>query len=324
MSKKRIGILLALIGILISGVVIIPFTTQSDQQNSLLSPLDSSPLSPQLKYLDQLINSIRPEVLASEYDMASVLVDPELKDSGWAKDSTSNLNTSLKLMRYFGYSPTHPVRVYVSSTPTFLNRYIPFNCDTSGGGGSCGGGIVFANIKWWNDMWKVDDETKSKYPDETNKLAFIANLPHEIGHVLHESVKYKSEAQNINLQPAWLREGSVDFFKMATYSIQNDIPYSTLRTQHLKYWVHCKGVKLETLTDQGSYESGCEYTNGFVAVEYLLWKTQSLDSFFTFCKTPGTSQAEIFQNAFGLDQAAFQKEADKYFVSSTVNIESNL
>jgi hypothetical protein len=316
MSKKRIGIILALTGILISGVVVIAPTTQPSQQ--------SSPLSPQMKYFDELISSIGPEVLASEYDAATVIVDPTLEGKGWTKDSTSNLTTSLKLMRYFGYSPVYPIRIFISWEPTFRNKNIPSYCDTSGGGGYCGAGIMFANVKWWTDMWRVDDETKSKYPDETDKLSFIANLPHEIGHVLHESAKYKTESQDINLQPAWLREGSADFFKLATYSIQNDIPYSTLRTQTLKYWKYCQGVKLETLTSQGSSESGCEYTNGVVAVEYLLWKTRSLDSLFTFVKTPGVSQDEIFQNAFGLDQTSFQKEADEYFVSSTANIPSNL
>jgi hypothetical protein len=316
MSKKRIGIFLALTGILISGALVITSSTQPAQQGSALSP--------QMKYLDQLISSVRPGVLASDYDIAAVLVDPKLQGSGWANDSASNLTTSLKLLRYLGHSSPFPLKVYISSGPEFKNQYIPVSCQYSGGGGSCGGGILFADTQWWADMWRVADETKSKYPDETNKLSFIANLPHEIGHVLHESAKYKTESQDINLQPAWLREGSADFFKLATYSIQNDIPYSTLRTQALKYWKYCKSVKLETLTGQGSTKSGCEYTNGVVAVEYLIWKTGSLDSLFTFVKTPGTSQAEIFQNAFGLGQASFQKEADEYFVSSTADIPSNL
>jgi hypothetical protein len=312
MTKKRVGIILALTGIFIASVAVIASSTQSGQQ--------SSPLTPQMKYLEQLISSIKPGVLASEYDKVTVSVDPILKGSGWAKDSTSNLTTSLKLMRYLGYSSSYPLKVYISSGPAFRNKYIPSYCDTSGGGGYCWPGNLFADTKWWTDMWRVDDETKSKYPDETSKLSYIANLPHEMGHVLQESANYGTDVQSKVLQPPWLREGGADFFKLATYSIQNDIPYSTLRTQVLKYWENCKGVKLGTLTGEGSSESNCEYTNGVVAVEYLIWKTQSLDSLFTFVKTPGANQAEIFQNAFGLDQSSFQIEADQYFVSSTANI----
>jgi hypothetical protein len=315
MSKKRIGIILALTGILVSGEAVIASTSHPAQK--------SAPLSPQMKYLDQLVNSIKPEVLASEYDTATVSIDPILKGKGWAKDSTSNLTTSLKLLRYFGYSPVYPIRAYISWGPSFKNKFIPVYCQYSGGGGYCGEGIMFADVKWFADMWQSKDKSKSKYPDETNKVAFLANLPHEIGHVLQESAKYKTESQNKNLQPAWLREGSAEFFKLASYSIQNDIPYSTLRNDYLKYWKYCKGVKLETLTGQGSSKSNCEYNNGLVALEYLIWKTQSLDALFIFPKTSGANQAEVFQNAFGFNQSAFQKEADKYVVSSTSKIPSN-
>ena len=315
MSKKLIATIFVIPGLLLtsSQAIAAPATTAKK----------SAQLSPQLKYVDQLISSIKPKVLASDYENVDVMVDPILKNSGWAKDSISNLTTSLKLLRYLGYSSPVPIHAYISWGPAFKNQYVPVSCQYNSGGGSCGNGILFADVKWFTDMWGFKDKTKSKYPDASTKVDVSANLPHEIGHVLQESASSGTESQGKNLQPAWLREGSAEFFKLATYSIQNNIPYSTLRNQALKYWKYCKGVKLESLAGQGSYKSSCEYVHGLVAIEYLLWKKKSLEILTMYQKTSGTSQSEIFLNAFGLNQSSFQKEADKYFVAVTAIIPSN-
>ncbi|MBU6264444.1 MAG: hypothetical protein KGM39_06695 [Actinomycetales bacterium] len=283
----------------------------------------SSTLNTQLKYLDQTISSIKDQVLASNYDSVTVHIDPQLVNSGWAADATSNLTTALKLMNYFGYSSSSPLNVYLSLGPDYKNKFIPTSCQYNSGGGSCGNGIMFGDIKWFTDMWGWNDQSKSTYPDESTKLDWSANLPHEIGHVLQESSGNGTGSQGRNLQPAWLREGAAEFFKLATYSIQNNVSYSSLRTPHLKYWRYCKGVKVSSLTSQGSYPSSCEYTVGLVAFELLIIKEKSLKPLYLYQQTPGSTQSEIFKNAFGFSQDSFQREADKYFVTSTANVPSN-
>jgi hypothetical protein len=265
---------------------------------------------------------LRKQVLAQTPETVTVEVDPFLKGSGWAKDATSNFATALKLMTFLGYKSTDPLRAYISWGTEFRNLHTPQSCQYNAGGGSCGGGIMFADIQWFTTQWNWIDPTHSKYPDASTKIDVVANLPHEIGHVLQQSANFGSGSMGQELSPAWLREGSAEFFKLLTYSIQNNIPYSTLRNQNLRYWKHCKGVKLATLTGSGSYDNGCEYTDGLVAVEYLIWKRRSLDPLYLFQKSPGASQSAIFRSAFGVDQTAFQKEADSYFVTSTKDLPS--
>jgi hypothetical protein len=280
-------------------------------------------LSPQLKLIDGLISSIKSQVKVQSPESITVLIDPPLVGSGWAADTTSNLGTALKLLRFFGFSSSDPLKAYVSWGPEFKNQFVPEHCRWNSGGGSCGKGVMFADIKWFTDMWNWKDSSKSKYPDLLGKISVSANLPHEIGHVLQESAGEKSGTHPELINPAWLREGTAEFFKLMTYSIQNNVTYSSLRNQYLKYWGYCKNVKLEGLTSQESYKNSCEYTSGLVAVEYLIWKKKSLDALYSFQLASGSTQSSRFQNAFNLTQTSFQKEADKYFVASTSKISVN-
>jgi hypothetical protein len=317
----RIAIRLrALIGllILVNLVLISPNNSEASFTNKSKAPA----LSPQVVYVNKLAASIRKQVLLQKPETVTVEVDPALKGTGWAMDTTSNLTTALKLLAYLGFKSPDSLRAYISWGTDFRNQYIPSTCQYNAGGGSCGGGIMFADVKWFIDQWNWIDPSRSKYPDASTKVDVTANLPHEIGHVLQESSLRSSGLIDQGLEPAWLREGGAEFFKILTYSIQNNISYSTLRTQHLRYWKQCKGVKLASLTGNGSYNNGCEYTDGFVAVEYLIWKRHSLDPLYRFQQTPGGSQGKIFQGAFGADQVAFQKEADSYFVTSTKDVPS--
>jgi hypothetical protein len=279
--------------------------------------------SPQLAYIDQLIQSIKTEVRGQAAESLTVTVDPILKGAGWAKDSTANLDTALKLLHYFGFTSTQPLNAYISWGPGFRNKFTPISCHGNSGGGSCGNGIMFADIKWFTDSWGFTDPSKSQYPDALAKISVAANLPHEIGHVLQESAGEKSGTHPESMNPMWLREGTAEFYKLITYSIQNNIPYSTARMQYLKYWKYCKDIKLQTLTSQGSSSNGCEYTRGLVAVEYLVWKKKSLNSLFAFQLASGSTQAERFQNAFKFSQVKYQIEADKYFLTTTSTIPSN-
>jgi hypothetical protein len=73
----------------------------------------------------------------------------------------------------------------------------------------------------------------------------------------------------------------------------------------------CLDVDLKDLL----YKKGpndCEYLKGFLAMEYLIWKTGDFSAGLTYIVQDTETPREAFMRAFSLDLDVFMQEADAY------------
>ena len=90
------------------------------------------------------------------------------------------------------------------------------------------------------------------------------------------------------------------------------ITYAQARDRLLKgNGNQCAGVKLRDLLNPVGFNV-CIYPNGFLAMEYLMWKTGDMKAGWTWVSQDAATGREAFSKAFSLDIDTFMTEADAY------------
>jgi len=291
-----------------------PTTTPEQEPTSTPAPTTL----PQVLLIEDLLMPISAKLQAADFsaltDLAQIHIDPLLADSQWSKDSVASLTMALRILKVLGVTPTNKLNIYISWGPDYRNQFTPDFCHSNSGGGSCGGGIIYADLLWFANNWGYGGVEKN-YSDEMSKFGITANIPHEMGHVAQEeSALAATNSDYWKYEPAWLREGGAEFFKVLSYSYYNKLSYKEIHDLYARNAdTGCLSVPLSQMTGQGSYSHACEYTKGYFAAEYLVWKMASIDSLFQMVRTPGTDTASIFKAVYGFDESAFEKDADAYF-----------
>lgn len=283
------------------------------------SPLPAKADSAEVLKLEQLVTQLSNKISKSDSPIkVTLLIDPKLSKSKWSADSVTSIKMALKVLTALDLKPVNQLKLVISQGPDFRNMHTPESCHWDSGGGSCGQGIMFADLAWFAKSLAYSSG-ESQYLSEMDKFTITANVPHEIGHVAQDTVAANNNNFNYwKLNPAWLRERSAEIFKLITYSIDNQISYNRLHDLYASHlWYGCKDFSLSKLNGQGSYEYGCEYAKGLFATELLISKVGSFDALMNFYKIEGNSTAEIFKKAYKIDLAAFEAEADAYFLKVT-------
>ncbi len=274
----------------------------------------------------QLVNKLAAKFIAGSGNAnvpsnLVIKVDPTIADTLWMKNSISTIASATQLTSALGISLDGKLNLYISWGPDFRNKYIPDYCQYGAGGGSCGNGDIWADLQWFAGG-SSDIANADSVPDEITQLSIAANIPHELGHEAQTSAaRAAGNPEFWKIQPAWLREGSAEFFKLLAHSKFTGKSYSDLRTLYSKSsGDSCLAVSLSDLSGQGSYSNGCEYAKGLIAVEYLISKAGNIDALFVTEKQQGEDFAVVFEKSYGISLAQFLTEADDYFAKTMAGL----
>lgn len=293
--------------------------TPTPSQSSTTQPL----FSENDKKLEAIYESIKVKITSANptYEI-QVNVDPILNKSVWAQDSINSIKSATKLMRALEVPQTQPMKIYISWGDGYKNQYLPTYCQNSILGGGCGQtGIMFANLKVATN-WGYNG-VEAPYKSEMDKLTIQANLPHEVSHYAQTEIQLFAGNKDFWMfNPAWLREGGAEYFKLLSYAYDNKVSYKYLHDLYARNsgLERCSKFTLIKVSAHDSQADGCEYGIGLFAAEYLVIKTGRIDSIFAMGKAAGSDTATIFKNAFGFSLADFTTEADKYVASVVASV----
>lgn len=280
------------------------------------APIPVPPSAPtDLEKLEIIFSDLKSKMLVAKpnYEL-SVNVDPQLVDSAWSRESIASIEPALKLWSVLGIPQTKKTSIYISWGTEYLKPFINPGCIGNSGGGMCGAGLVFVDLKWFADNWGYGGSEKP-YKNEMDKFSLAANIPHELAHIAQAEVAdFSSNFDSWANYPAWLREGGAEYFKLLSYAFDKNVTYKSLRNMYARSGAErCLKIPLTELLGQGSTSEGCEYNKGLFATEYLVLKFNSAESIFTLNKIKNTDGAARFKSAYNIDRDDFLKEADSYF-----------
>ena len=265
--------------------------------------------------LDSGLKDLQARVKPFTYkDLVDIKVEKGLENYTWVKDSVSSINSGLQMLSAFNALPDEKVVYFYfwnESYPKSLLSKECFELGTWAGGGKCAP-IALGSLKWFGDRTGITSpKGMNSYSDEIWKYGIISSTPHEMGHLGQQTLWRKFQIKVP--KPAWIREGTSELFKVLSYANQNKISYSKSRVFYMQGGDACKGVPLKSLSDTISYPSSCEYSNGMLAMEYLIQKIGSIDALFYWdTKANGMNIKERFRSAYNLDWDKFLVEADAY------------
>lgn len=277
-------------------------------------------LSPEDLKLEQYFNEIS-KLMDNTIATAdlSINIDSKLQNSIWAQDSVASIKSATKLLQALGLTPKETIKIYISWGSEYRSQYLPSSCNWNSGGGACGPGQLFADLKWFADNGPYGGVEKS-YFSEQDKFRIVANVPHELAHLAQIEASSAISTNFTKDLPAWLREGAAEYFKFISYAYENKMTYKRLHDLYAGNQASkCLSYPLSEITGQGSYSHSCEYTKGLFAVEYMILKFGSIDSMFSMNKTAGNDMESKFQKAYGISQKNFEEEADRYFAQVIAN-----
>jgi hypothetical protein len=174
------------------------------------------------------------------------------------------------------------------------------------GGGYCGDGINFINLKYIADAMRTGG-VEVPFRTEEDKLAQSATLSHEIAHQAQGDnlAKY---GRGTSFYPAWLREGGPEIIKVLAFAKTNKITYLEGRELYLKrQYDRCQFVKLNELLMADNHPDNCQGVLGLIASEALIATTKDMGSLFTFV----SSKIEGYGPKFNQERKGISDETYK-------------
>lgn len=275
-------------------------------------------VSPAVAYLEAQLAILKSRANGASASAAvTPRTDPSLAGSTWAADSVSSIASALKMLAALDASPTRSATVYVSKSPSWVAPFTPSGCSVESTGAFCEPNVVITNIGAFID---AAGGTERAYASLATKLSIVGNTPHELAHLAQSSVAERAGNTSVAfVRPNWMREGGAELFRVLWFAYDNGLTYKQSRDlfaarRKRSNDVRCNSVGLAELAGtNSSHPTGCEYDDGFLAMEYLVWKTQNVRAEHAFTeRARGTTAAQAFESAFGLSLSDFHSEADAY------------
>ena len=238
-------------------------------------------------------------------------IEPARKDSDWARQQADLTNVSLELFAKMGFDIKTDSTVYIGWGFDWLNNYMPKNSwcynATWSGGGSCGEGILFLNLKHTADWIRSGDK---EIPFPSKQVQFVATsvMIHELAHQAQRDFS-ESNRKNVSFYPAWIREGAAELLKIAGYAKYHGISYIEARDLYLytNYTNQgCGDAKILEMLMSNNHPRGCNYTAGMLAVEYLAATTKDLRSTFSFAGSKLDGLGPNFNNQTGISVETYR------------------
>jgi hypothetical protein len=244
-------------------------------------------------------------------------VQDRVMETQWAKDSLGAVDAALRLSVGLGIPLPEDQHVVLAWDADWAVAQLPdddgITCLSwirGAMGGYCGLGYNLAQFEAFAKSWGYGDMNVYRTPEQA--LIMAGNIPHEFGHAVQGAVAQDNPAHDWRLVPAWLREGGPEVFKVLAYAESQGLSYLKARANYSGLNPRCRSIPLTQLSGTGTTSSYCEYDKGMLAVEYLIARTGRLSAPFDFFRATGSTTAEIFRDAYGLDLADFLKKANAY------------
>ena len=236
-------------------------------------------------------------------------IEPARKDSDWARQQADLTNVSLELFAKMGFDIKTDSTVYIGWGFDWLNNYMPKNSwcynATWSGGGSCGEGILFLNLKYTADGIRSGDK---EIPFPSKQVQFVATsvMIHELAHQAQRDFS-ESNRKNVSFYPAWIREGAAELLKIAGYAKYHGISYMEARDIYLySTGQGCGDAKILEMLMSNNHPRNCNYTAGMLAAEYLAATTKDLRSTFSFAGSKLDGLGPNFNNQTGISVETYR------------------
>lgn len=213
------------------------------------------------------------------------LVEPARSDSKWAAQNLALVDPTVQLMAKLGYEITTEFKVYIGWEWSWLQQYLPpqswcYNGSWAGGG-YCGNGTNFINLKFLANLMRSGDKEVEWYTPEL-QFQSTATLAHELVHQAQGDHLWKFN-RIVSFYPAWLREGGPEMLKVAIYAKANGMSYLEVRELYFKMTYRtCRNVKVNELLMSNNHPDNCQGPLGLLATEALVAYTGDLNSIFNF------------------------------------------
>lgn len=275
-------------------------------------------VSPAVAYLETQLATLRIRAnSAAASSLVSSRVDPALAGSTWAADSVTSISSALKMLAALDAAPSKAATVYVSRSGAWVAPFTPAGCSVESAGAFCEPNVIITNIGAFID---AAGGSERAYGSLAAKLSIVGNTPHEIAHLAQSSVAERAGNKNVAfIRPNWMREGGAELFRVLWFAYDNGLTYKEARDlfagrRKRANDTRCNAVGLAELAGtNSSHPTGCEYDDGFLAMEYLVWKTQNVRAEHAFTeKAAGSTAADAFRSVFGFSLGDFHTEADAY------------
>jgi hypothetical protein len=278
----------------------------------------TAPVAPAVAYLETQLAALRSRASsAAASSLVSSRVDPALASSTWAADSVTSIASALKMLAALDAAPNKSATVYVSKSRTWVAPFTPAGCSLESAGAFCEPNVIITNI---GAVIDAAGGSERAYGSLATKLSIVGNTPHEIAHLAQSSVAERAGNSGVAfLRPNWMREGGAEMFRVLWFAYDNGLTYKESRDlfaarRKRANDTRCNSVGLAELAGtNSSHPTGCEYDDGFLAMEYLVWKTQNVRAEHIFTeRATGSTAAQAFQSVFGFSLNDFHTEADAY------------
>ena len=241
-------------------------------------------------------------------------VDPELARGPWERMAVDTAKAAFEVHALLGQPVTRPYRVYVGWDRPWLERTVPkdacpviFEFATAA---ACQGSNViytrFALNKSFNaSLTPLGD------PGPNLRFNTLGLVGHELTHHVQQSLYPRKPAPSPEAGK-WMIEGWAVMTQTMIAMQYNKIPYTQARDHALRLMdASCTGTKLRDLLAP-TFFTNCVYVSGFLAMEYLMWKTGDMKAGWTWVSQDSATAREGFSQAFGMDLDTFMEEADAY------------
>ena len=239
-------------------------------------------------------------------------IEPARKDSDWARQQADLTNVSLELFAKMGFDIKTDSTVYIGWGFDWLNNYMPKNSwcydATWSGGGSCGEGILFLNLKHTAE-WIRSGDREIPFPSKQVQFVATSVMIHELAHQAQRDFAEKTKGRTVSFYPAWIREGAAMMLQIAGYAKYHGISYIEARDIYLytnSTWQGCGDAKILEMLMSNNHPRSCNYTAGMLAVEYLAATTKDLRSTFSFAGSQLAGLGPNFNNQTGISEETYR------------------
>lgn len=241
----------------------------------------------------------------------SVVIEPARANSVWAKEQSELIDLSLEFLTKLGFEIKTESTIYIGWGFDWLNNYVPRNSwcynATWSGGGSCGEGILFLNLKHTAE-WIRSGDIEVPFPTPVVRFVATSVTTHELAHQAQRDYS-EGNSKTVSFYPSWIREGSPELLKIAVYAKYYGLTYTEVRDLYLYHgamFTGCGNAKLTDLLMSGNDERRCNSVGGFLASEYLVATSKDIRSTFTFASSKIAGQGPNFNNQTGISVETYR------------------
>jgi len=278
------------------------------------SPSPSAAVPVQARAIEDWIKA-QPKTYEQAQSTFVYTVEPSLVGSEWEKATLRGAKATFEVHALLGQPVTRSHRVYLGWSGDWLRANLPkdacpYISDYAQASACAGSDVIYTRLS--NFQAYAPGLTPTSDPGPMIRFSYTGLPGHELTHLVQESLYPQRSKRTYPQDSQWLVEGWAVMTQTMISMRAYNLTYSQARDRALKVnGNNCAGVKLRDLLAPPNFNS-CVYPNGFLAMEYLMWKTGDMKAGWTWVSQDATTGREAFSKAFAIDIDTFMAEADAY------------